>query len=630
MNNEIDIKTLKPFTRFICTIGELPTSYVVSMSYEEQLLWLCNYLEKTVIPTLNNNSLATQELQERFIELKEYIDTYFDNLDIQEEVDNKLDEMYENGQLQSLIEEFIELSVTFTYNTVAEMKEASNLVAGSFIKTNGFYSYNDGGGAYYKVREIINTDVIDNILLFALEDENLVAELMIQDEMNVKQYGAKDDNTTDNSTSFIKAFNNIKSVLNINGDTFKIVSGVALTEKNNLTINFNAKLHMASSSEAGTGCITLRGCKNIEINNPYIYSERDKPESPLGNTTRVTELGSNINGFVIRSCEEIYINNSHFENMANDFRISDRTDIENPTHSKNIYIDKYYSLNASLNSITANSDYVYFKNANLTPAIDLGTGDHCFYLTGGASNIYLENINFTAPDVNFGIFLSSRGDTNNGNIFINNCNITAKALYYTEHGNKTIIENTVFNQLYVSGALILTPANNGTLIVKNCEFNNIGTRLFNVTTNGTTLYFDNNIVKMDGTHEISLFQGANDTTSCIIRVSNSSFYNLLSYLVYVGTNLSGYDIAFNDCYIETKGGNLFSKRNTTAKLMFSNTQIVKVVEPETGTLYYNGGLDSSNTTFLNVYILGYQTIANSTAIANLVKLNSYWNNSLIS
>lgn len=625
----IKIETVgKPYMRYLAKV--IPLAFDESMSYYEQILSLLHYLKDEVMPVINNNAEAVVELQNLFNELKDYVDNYFDNLDIQEEVDNKLEEMYENGQLQSLIEEFIELSVTFTYNTVAEMKEASNLVNGSFVKTNGFYEYNDGGSALYKVRTLINTDVVDEILLIALDDPTLVAELMIQDEMNVKQYGAKDDNTTDNSTSFIKAFNNIKSVLNIYGNTFKLVSGVALTEKNNLTINFNAKLHMASSSEAGTGCITLRGCKNIEINNPYIYSERDKPESPLGSTTRVTELGSNINGFVIRSCEEIYINNSHFENMANDFRIADRTDIENPTHSKNIYIDKYYSLNASLNSITANSDYVYFKNANLTPAIELGSGDHCFYLTGGASNIYLENINFTAPDVNFGIFLSSRGDTTNGNIFINNCNITAKALYYTEHGNKTIIENTVFNQLYVSGALILTPANNGTLIVKNCEFNNIGTRLFNVTTNGTTLYFDNNIVKMDGTHEISLFQGANDTTSCTIRVSNSRFYNLLSYLVYVGTNLSGYDIIFRDCYIETKDGNLFSKRNGSAKLMFSNSQIIKVANAESGTLYYNGGLDSTNTTFLNVYILGYQTIANSTAIANLVKLNSYWNNTLIS
>ena len=50
MNNEelIDVKTLRPFRRFIYTIGALPSSYLISMTYEEQLIWFCNYLEKTV------------------------------------------------------------------------------------------------------------------------------------------------------------------------------------------------------------------------------------------------------------------------------------------------------------------------------------------------------------------------------------------------------------------------------------------------------------------------------------------------------------------------------------------------------------------------------------------------------
>lgn len=37
----------------VLTIGLLPSSYLVSMTYEEQLLWLCNYLENTLLPKLN-------------------------------------------------------------------------------------------------------------------------------------------------------------------------------------------------------------------------------------------------------------------------------------------------------------------------------------------------------------------------------------------------------------------------------------------------------------------------------------------------------------------------------------------------------------------------------------------------
>ena len=66
----IPVTPLRPFTRFLMTIGEIPTSYLISMTYEEQLLWLCNYLEKTVIPAIDNNAKAVKELQELFIELK--------------------------------------------------------------------------------------------------------------------------------------------------------------------------------------------------------------------------------------------------------------------------------------------------------------------------------------------------------------------------------------------------------------------------------------------------------------------------------------------------------------------------------------------------------------------------------
>ena len=34
----------------------MPTSYMESLTYEQQLLWLCKYLEETVIPAVNNNA----------------------------------------------------------------------------------------------------------------------------------------------------------------------------------------------------------------------------------------------------------------------------------------------------------------------------------------------------------------------------------------------------------------------------------------------------------------------------------------------------------------------------------------------------------------------------------------------
>ena len=40
------------FKKLIMTIGNLPSSYVESLSYYECMLWLCNYLENTVVPAV--------------------------------------------------------------------------------------------------------------------------------------------------------------------------------------------------------------------------------------------------------------------------------------------------------------------------------------------------------------------------------------------------------------------------------------------------------------------------------------------------------------------------------------------------------------------------------------------------
>ena len=43
----------------------------------------------------------------KFVELKDFVDTYFENLDVQEEINNKLDEMAEDGTLQQYVDDFL-------------------------------------------------------------------------------------------------------------------------------------------------------------------------------------------------------------------------------------------------------------------------------------------------------------------------------------------------------------------------------------------------------------------------------------------------------------------------------------------------------------------------------------------
>lgn len=202
----IPVTNLRPFTRMLMTIGQIPTSYLISMTYEEQLLWLCNYLEKTVIPAIDNNAEAVKELQDLFVELKSYVDNYFDNLDVQEEINNKLDEMAESGQLTDIIAQYLGLAGVLAYDTISNMASATNIAEGSICKTLGETTYNDGKGAFYKVRTITSSDVIDGVNIVALSASNtLVAEKMPEYEIQTINNKINNINTE---------INNIKDITN--------------------------------------------------------------------------------------------------------------------------------------------------------------------------------------------------------------------------------------------------------------------------------------------------------------------------------------------------------------------------------------------------------------------------------
>ena len=150
---------VRPITRILATIGELPTSYLISMTYEEQLIWLCNYLEQTVIPAINNNADAVKEVQDALVELKEYVDNYFESLDLQEEIDKALQKMIDEGTLQEIIIQFLELGAILCFDTVNDMKNATNLMDGTICRTLGYYDKDDFGGSYYKITTISTDDI---------------------------------------------------------------------------------------------------------------------------------------------------------------------------------------------------------------------------------------------------------------------------------------------------------------------------------------------------------------------------------------------------------------------------------------------------------------------------------------
>lgn len=92
------------FTKYIAKT--LPLAFDESMSYYECLCALLEYLNETIVPDINNTNDGLSELQNFYLDLQNYVNTYFDNLDVQEEINNKMDEMVTTGALQEIIDNY--------------------------------------------------------------------------------------------------------------------------------------------------------------------------------------------------------------------------------------------------------------------------------------------------------------------------------------------------------------------------------------------------------------------------------------------------------------------------------------------------------------------------------------------
>ena len=102
--------TMKPYEkvgafRYWCQTT-LPLVYDDSKSYLELLYSVIHYLNSTISDVANMGD-NIDALLEAYNQLQKYVNDYFDNLDVQSEIDAKLDEMASDGSLSELLEPFI-------------------------------------------------------------------------------------------------------------------------------------------------------------------------------------------------------------------------------------------------------------------------------------------------------------------------------------------------------------------------------------------------------------------------------------------------------------------------------------------------------------------------------------------
>ena len=112
-----DYQTLQPF-RYWCQ-NVLPLLYDDSLSYYELLCKVVDYLNKTMqdVETLHGD---VTNLHTAYEQLQAYVNNYFSTLDVQEEINKKLDDMVTSGEFANI------LSDTFGFYVTPQMFGGKN------------------------------------------------------------------------------------------------------------------------------------------------------------------------------------------------------------------------------------------------------------------------------------------------------------------------------------------------------------------------------------------------------------------------------------------------------------------------------------------------------------------------
>lgn len=165
--------SLPPLRRVCTTIGELPSAYTESMTYYEQVMWLTNYIAKTVIPAINNNAEMVEELKTLVLELEEYVAHF------SEGIDEKFEELTE--ELVSNINTRLELMTYYINTKYDELNDKiDNIIIGNIEV------YDPTTGLLTPIQVVINHlfDMNRTEAITALEFDNL--------ELTATEFDAKE------------------------------------------------------------------------------------------------------------------------------------------------------------------------------------------------------------------------------------------------------------------------------------------------------------------------------------------------------------------------------------------------------------------------------------------------------
>lgn len=289
-------RPVPPFLRW-CS-ATIPAAFDDSLTYYEALCSLWKWLQTNLVQVVNNNATVTQEYIRMVDELKEFVEDYFKNLDVQKEINNKLDEMAESGALTEIIAQFLGLGALVSFDTLDDMINAGNLIKGAKAKTFGKYEIGDGFGAYYAIDETGDIELSNGLFATIIENfggNNYIDEITVE---KIRRY-----NTDCYITTIPKTDTNGNLIQpHVAKHPTKTPLEYAQDEKTTLTINAGLTMKLTPDSEYQIGIMIgdgeilsdYEGYVGSALNSMYKYvgflPDRTYKEYTVNNTQAETMI----------------------------------------------------------------------------------------------------------------------------------------------------------------------------------------------------------------------------------------------------------------------------------------------------------------------------------------------------
>nr|DAT75741.1 MAG TPA: alpha-1, 3-glucanase [Caudoviricetes sp.] len=247
---------LKPF-RYWCQ-KVLPLVYNDSLSYYELLCKVINYLNVTMqdVEALDEDVNA---LNNAYVQLQSYVNNYFSSLDVQQEINNKLDQMVESGTFTQLLKGYL-----------------------PFITLSMYGAHEDGvsDDSTY-LQQALNDSASTGVTLYI--ERNIAIGSTINIPSNAKIASYRNNRNVsifaiDGVTQMFICSGNNNLIENINlypyGTTYKHINGILFnaSDYNSDTILKNVQIgYMYNALEIHTRNVMINGCSFTHCNYGVTY-----------------------------------------------------------------------------------------------------------------------------------------------------------------------------------------------------------------------------------------------------------------------------------------------------------------------------------------------------------------------